>query len=68
MRNLAELNLNDGGRPVDRAPPSAKAIAEFEREFSVSLPEEYIRLLTFSNGGHPELDTIAPMGRRAETR
>jgi hypothetical protein len=64
MRDFAELNLNDGGKKVDRAPPSREVIAAFEREFGVFLPPEYIHLLTYSNGGHPELDSIAPMGRR----
>ena len=64
MRDLAELNLNDGGKRVDRAPPSREVVLAFEREFGVSLPPEYIGLLTYSNGGHPELDSIAPMGRR----
>ena len=63
MRNLAELNLNDRGERVERAPPAPEIIAAFEREFNVTLPSEYIELLTYSNGGHPELDSIAPMGR-----
>lgn len=63
MRNLAELNLNEGGKSVERAPPSPEIIAAFEQEFGVSLPSEYIELLTHSNGGHPELESIAPMGR-----
>lgn len=63
MRNLSELNLNEGGRPVERAPPSPEVISAFEEEFDVTLPPEYIALLMFSNGGHPELDLIRPMGR-----
>ena len=64
MRDFAELNLNEGGKRVDRAPPSPEVISAFEREFGVSLPPDYISFLTYSNGGHPELDSIAPMGRR----
>lgn len=64
MRNLAELNINEGGKPVRRAPPSPEVISAFEREFDVSLPSEYLALLRFSNGGHPELDLIKPMSRR----
>ena len=63
MRDLAELNLNDGGKKVDRAAPSPEVVFAFEREFGLSLPPDYISLLTYSNGGHPELDSIAPMGR-----
>jgi len=63
VRNLAELNLNDRGKVVERAPPSPEVTSAFEREFKVSLPSEYLGLLMYSNGGHPELDSIAPMGR-----
>lgn len=63
MRNLVELNINEGGEAVRRAPPSPEIISAFEREFNVSLPSEYLELLMYSNGGHPELDTIKPMGR-----
>ena len=63
MRDLAELNINYGGRRIERAPPSPDIIAAFEIEFDVDLPTDYIRLLNYSNGGHPELDSIAPMGR-----
>ncbi len=59
MRNLAELKLtNSGGRPVDRAPPTAEVISAFEREFNVSLPPEYLEFLKYSNGGRPELDVL----------
>lgn len=63
MRDFSELNLNEGGKPVKRAPPSSEEISAFEREFGISLLPDYISLLTYSNGGHPELDSIAPMGR-----
>jgi cell wall assembly regulator SMI1 len=63
MRNLAELNINEGGKVVGRAPPTPEVISAFEHEFNVSLPSEYLELLMYSNGGHPELDSIAPMGR-----
>ncbi|MDQ0469772.1 SMI1/KNR4 family protein [Labrys wisconsinensis] len=56
MRDLSELNLNEGGGPVKRPPPSPGTIAAFEREFGVTLPADYLGLLRFSNGGHPELD------------
>lgn len=63
MRNLEELNINEGGQRVNRAPPTAEVIAAFESEFDVSLPQDYLALLTHSNGGHPELDMIVPAGR-----
>jgi cell wall assembly regulator SMI1 len=56
MRDLSELNLNEGGEPVKRPPPSRDVIAAFEREFGVTLPADYLDLLRFSNGGCPELD------------
>lgn len=63
MRDFSELNLNEGGRPVNRAPPSAEEVAAFEHEFGVTLPRDYLQLLSYSNGGCPEADSIAPMGR-----
>lgn len=41
-----------------RPAPSDAAIAEFEALIEMPLPVELKRLLAFSNGGHPELDTI----------
>lgn len=63
MRDLAELKFNEGGERVNRAPPSEDVIAAFERAYGVVLPADYVSLLMHSNGGHPEVDTIAPMGR-----
>jgi hypothetical protein len=63
MRDLSELKMNDRGRPVKRSPPTEESINAFERHFNVTLPMEYISLLKFSNGGHPELDSIEPIGR-----
>jgi len=61
MRNLDELNINEGGKPVRRAAPSGDIISEFERYCGFSLPEDYLRLLNHANGGHPELDSILPL-------
>lgn len=58
MRDLAELNINEGGRPVTRAPPTKQQIREFESLFAVELPEDYLVLLQHSNGGHPEVDSF----------
>jgi hypothetical protein len=59
MRNLAELNINEGGMAVKRPAPSREDIVEFELAFKVSLPPGLSILLQTSNGGHPEFDTIA---------
>jgi cell wall assembly regulator SMI1 len=63
MRNLAELNINEGGGPINRPPPTPEVIAAFEHEFNVSLPQEYVELLRHSNGGHPQADIVVePQG------
>lgn len=58
MRDLQELELNEGGEPVDRAPPTDQQIRAFEAHFGVELPEEYLLLLRHSNGGCPVLDSF----------
>lgn len=60
MRNLAELNINEGGRLVRRAPPTERAITEVENLLGYRLPLEYVQLLRHANGGHPELDSLLP--------
>jgi hypothetical protein len=60
MRDLAELNINEGGLPVTRSAPSAEVIAAFEREFDITIPAGLLALLRHSNGGHPELDLYKP--------
>ena len=62
MRDLKELNVNEGGKPVDRSPPTDQQVESFESRFSVKLPDEYLMLLRQSNGGHPELDGFHPKG------
>ena len=62
MRDLRELNLNEGGRPVTRKPPSDAQIAAFQSHFGIVLPEDYIVFLRHSNGGHPERDAFRPKG------
>ena len=62
MRNLGELNINEGGKKISRKPPTDKEIKEFEKEIGVKLPLEYIQLLKYSNGGHPEVDCFVPKG------
>jgi SMI1 / KNR4 family (SUKH-1) len=63
MRDLSELNMNQGGKPVTRAPPSEDEIQTFETEFNAVLPEDYVAFLNHSNGGHPELDSVQPEGQ-----
>lgn len=58
MRNLDELNINQGGRPVKRKPAAEPLLIELEAQLGATLPVEYKGLLRFSNGGHPELDTV----------
>ena len=58
MRNLAELNINEGGRTVSRGLPTARALEQLESEFGLALPTGLRELLEFANGGHPELDAV----------
>jgi hypothetical protein len=58
MRDLSELNINEGGRPVPRSAPTLSALQRFEAEFGFPLPLEIQTLLSAYNGGHPELDCI----------
>ena len=62
MRDLAELNINEGGLPVGRAAPTAAAISAFERFSGFRIPSPLLALLMHSNGGHPELDSYNPSG------
>jgi len=58
MRNLREINLNEGGTFVNRLPPTSEQITFVENLIEAKLPAPYLELLQFSNGGHPELDTF----------
>jgi hypothetical protein len=58
MRDLSELNINEGGRHVARPSPSTEIISAFQARYGVTLPEDYLNLLRHSNGGHPELDSF----------
>ena len=68
MRDLSELNINERGRPVVRPAPSDATIDAFQHRFGLVLPAEYLTLLRFANGGHPELDSIEPAGRPGASR
>jgi hypothetical protein len=62
MRDLSELNINEGGRPVRRAPPTQAMIDAFQKRFGVTLPPSLLSLLRHSNGGHPELNVVPERG------
>ncbi len=68
MRNLSELKINEKGKPVGRPSPTNEALKEFQSHFGVMLPESYIMLLRHSNGGHPQVDSIEPIGRPLAAR
>jgi hypothetical protein len=68
MRNLSELNINKKGKPIGHPSPTNGTIREFQSHFGVILPEDYIELLRHSNGGHPEVDSIQPIGRPEAAR
>lgn len=68
MRDLSELNINVGGKPVRRRAPTRDDIESFQKHFGIRLPEDYLDLLRFSNGGCPELDCIDPVGRPGAER
>ena len=58
MRNLAEIYINEGGRPPKRPAPTDALFAEFEHANGIEFPESLKALLRFANGGHPELDAV----------
>jgi hypothetical protein len=46
MKHLAVgLNLNDGGKVVEREPPESRSDLALEMAFNVTLPSDYIKLL-----------------------
>lgn len=59
MKDLSRLNLNEGGKRVTREAPTAAVVNSFQQRYSISLPQHYLELLRHSNGGHPELNSIA---------
>ncbi|MGA9780391.1 MAG: SMI1/KNR4 family protein [Verrucomicrobiia bacterium] len=68
MRNISELNINDGGKRIARSAPFDEVINAFQSHFGIILPKSYLRLLQHSNGGHPELDSIVPVSRPGAAR
>jgi hypothetical protein len=41
MRDLFELNINEGGKSVGRPAPTKELVREFEVKFAIKLPEDY---------------------------
>jgi hypothetical protein len=68
VRNLSELNINERGKPVGRAAPAQSVIDAIESRFGLKLPADYVALLRYANGGHPEVDSIKPAGRPGAAR
>lgn len=62
MRDVSELNINEGGGPVLRPPPSDELIASFEAETGLPMPMELRSFLRLVNGGHPERDSVGGNG------
>ena len=58
MRNLDEVNINEGGEPVRTASPNDDDFRQFENYFGVELPQDYKIMLRHANGGHPEADSF----------
>jgi len=63
MRDLNEVNLNEGGKPVRRVPPPTEVLNHFQATYGLRLPSQYVEFLSFCNGGHPELDSFVPNNR-----
>jgi hypothetical protein len=69
VRDLFELGINEGKRPVTAGPlvirsaPTQAQIRAFESRFDVKLPDDYLSFLRFSNGGHPKCGSFeSPSG------
>lgn len=60
MRDIRELNINEGGRVVTRPKPTLADYKSLEAEYEIQVPEGLRSLLEHANGGHPELDSILP--------
>ncbi len=62
MRDLIELNINEGGKPVRRRSPDDEELDAFQAHYGVSLPRDYTDFLKHTNGGHPQLNSFRPTG------
>lgn len=59
MRELDDLNINEGGNPVTRLAPTDELFEAFQSETGLPVPQELRSLLKYANGGCPELDTLS---------
>jgi hypothetical protein len=53
--NLANLNINSGGKPVAGFVGDDAAFVELERLTGGKLPAAYVDLIRYADGGHPEV-------------
>jgi hypothetical protein len=53
VRDLAELGLQDFGRPAPRPAPGSSDFARLSQLIGAELPDAYVRLLEYRNGGAP---------------
>ena len=44
MRNLSELNIDEGGKPVTRPAPTKDMVDAFQAHWGLVIPEEYPRI------------------------
>lgn len=54
MRDIRELGINRGGKPVAGLALSDEEVHRFESAMGLAPPPAYRALLAISNGGHPE--------------
>jgi hypothetical protein len=62
MRDIGELNMNEGGRTAFGDGPSDELVGNCEREFGVLLLHHYLAFLRKTIGGRPEVDSFVPFG------
>ena len=55
MANIAELNINCGGKPVAGFTGSGATFEELERLAGDALPAAYVDFIRSADGGHPEV-------------
>ncbi len=60
MRFISELNILDCGYDFPKVPPTHADIEEFQTLICATLPESYLHLLNFANGGNPGKRLIVP--------